>query len=112
MKYPAPDVSSPWKNLDQAGAYLGRHRRFVSREIRAGRLRAARIGGRGEWITRAELLDQYVLEQTKVVEVPSRRRAGPRSLKTRKPPGGLPAAYVWSRTCAWSAQFSGCYTGP
>jgi excisionase family DNA binding protein len=70
-----PDASSPWKNLDQAAAYLGRGRRFVAREVKAGRLRAARIGGRGEILVRSEWLDAYVLEQSTVVELPARRRA-------------------------------------
>jgi excisionase family DNA binding protein len=38
-----------------AAAYLKRGKVFVLREIHAGRLRAARIGGRGEILTRLEM---------------------------------------------------------
>jgi excisionase family DNA binding protein len=66
--------SSPWLTAGEAGAYLKRGRRFVLREIHAGRLRAARIGGRGEILTRAEWCDQYVIDMAK--PIPMQRRAG------------------------------------
>jgi len=67
--------SSPWMNAAEAAAYLKRGRRFVLREIHAGRLRAARIGGRGEILTRAEWCDQYVEDQAAPIALATRRRA-------------------------------------
>ena len=52
------DHASPWLTATEAAAYLKRGTRFVLREIHAGRLRAARIGGRREILTRAEWCDQ------------------------------------------------------
>jgi len=66
---------SPWLNAREAGAYIKRSPRYVSREANAGRLRAARIGGRGELLTRREWLDQHVEENARPVVVPVRRRA-------------------------------------
>jgi hypothetical protein len=62
-----------WKTLKQAGAYLSRSPRFVGREIKAGRLRAARIGGRGEYLTCDRWLDEYVEAQARPIEVVRRR---------------------------------------
>jgi len=62
-----------WKTLNQAGAYLSRSPRFLSREIRAGRLRAARIGGRGEYLTCDRWLDDFVEPASKPIEVLRRR---------------------------------------
>lgn len=53
-------ISTPWLNLAEGGAYAKRGRRFLAREIKAGRLRAARVGGRGEYLTRAEWIDQWL----------------------------------------------------
>jgi excisionase family DNA binding protein len=64
-----------WFNSTQAGKYINRSKRFVLREIHAGKLRAARIGGRGEILTTPEWLDQYVESQASPVIVPVRRRA-------------------------------------
>lgn len=63
----------PWMTAADAAAYLRRGRRFVLREIKAGRLRAARIGGRGEILTCAAWLDEYVEAQATPIAV--RRRA-------------------------------------
>jgi len=60
----------------EAAAYLKRGRRFVFREIHAGRLRAARIGGRGEILTRAEWCDAWVQDRSTPAPVLSRRRTG------------------------------------
>jgi excisionase family DNA binding protein len=69
------DPSSPWMTVRDAGTYVKRSPRFVRREIRAGRLKAARIGGRGEVLTRREWLDQWVEDQTQPIMLPIRRRA-------------------------------------
>ncbi len=60
---------SPWLTLSQAALYVHRGRRFLLREIHAGRLRAARIGGRGEILTCTGWLDQWVLQQAQPVSV-------------------------------------------
>lgn len=66
-----PIPESPWMNAQAAGRYLSKGRNFVFREVQAGRLRAAKIGGRGEILTRAEWLDEYVMER---VSLAARRK--------------------------------------
>ena len=67
--------ASPWLTAAEAAAYLRRGRRFVLREIHCGRLRAARIGGRGEILTKAEWCDAWVTAQAEPVPVAIRRGA-------------------------------------
>jgi hypothetical protein len=67
-------IASPWMKLRTEGAaYAKRSGRFLSGEVKAGRLRAARIGGRGEYLTRAEWLDQWIEDQARPVLVSVRR---------------------------------------
>jgi len=66
---------SPWMTAKDAAAYLKRGRRFVLREIHAGRLRAAQVGGRGEILTRAEWCDSWVEVHTTPIMLPTRRHA-------------------------------------
>lgn len=67
-------ITSPWLKLRTEGAeYAKRSGRFLAREVKAGRLRAARIGGRGEYLTRREWLDQWIEDQATPVLVPARR---------------------------------------
>lgn len=68
-------IESPWMNLREGGAYVRRGARFLAREVRCGRLRAARVGGRGEILMRREWLDIWVEEQATPIAVPVRRRA-------------------------------------
>jgi hypothetical protein len=69
-------MESPWLTLTQAGSYVHRGKRFLAREVAAGRLRAARIGGRGEILTRREWLDSWVTDQaTPVIVTGVRKRA-------------------------------------
>jgi hypothetical protein len=51
---------TPWMRLGEMAAYSKRGKRFLASEIRAGRLRAVRIGGRGEYMGRATWLDQWL----------------------------------------------------
>ena len=67
--------ATPWLTAAEAAAYLRRGRRFVLREIHRGRLRAARIGGRGEILTKTEWCDAWVTSQADPVPVPIRRGA-------------------------------------
>jgi excisionase family DNA binding protein len=61
------DPQSPWLTLTEAAIYTKRGRRFLRREIAAGRLRAAVIGGRREVLTRVDWLDVWVEEQARPV---------------------------------------------
>jgi hypothetical protein len=65
-------MMTDWMSARRAGEYLNRSPRFVLREIKAGRLRAARIGGRGEVLTCPAWCDQYVEDQAKPIMI--RRR--------------------------------------
>lgn len=51
-------LASPLLTAAEAATYLKRGRRFIIREIHAGRLRAAVVGGRREILTRPEWCDQ------------------------------------------------------
>jgi len=69
-------ATSPWLTAAEAATYARRGRRFLLREIHAGRLRAAKIGGRGEILTRREWVDAWIQElATPIVMTPTRRRA-------------------------------------
>jgi len=70
------DTQSPWMTAKEAADYLKRGRRFVLREIHAGRLRAARIGGRGEILTSRQWCDQFVIDMAQPIAVSMQRRAG------------------------------------
>lgn len=68
-------AASPWLSSREAARYLKRGRRFVLKEIHAGRLRAAKIGGRGEILTRQEWCDAWVEAQTAPVIIRARSGA-------------------------------------
>lgn len=53
-------AESPWLNLKEAAVYARRAPRFLARQIRDGRLRAARVGGRGEFCLRREWIDEWL----------------------------------------------------
>jgi hypothetical protein len=65
--------TSPWMTLKEAGRYARRGPRFLAREIKAGRLRAARVGGRGEYLTRGPWVDQWLEDLATPVLVSGRR---------------------------------------
>jgi excisionase family DNA binding protein len=67
-------IASPWLNLTEAGEYTKRGRRFLRREVEAGRLRAAVVGGRREVLTRREWIDAWIEDQATPVLVRMRRR--------------------------------------
>jgi hypothetical protein len=69
------DAASPWMTLKAAAAYVHRGPRFLRKEIAAGRLRAATIGGRGEVLTRRDWLDVWVESLARPVDFATRRRA-------------------------------------
>jgi excisionase family DNA binding protein len=66
---------SPWFTAKDAARYLRHGERFIRGEIAAGRLRAARVGGRGEILTRAEWCDAWVTDRAHTVALPLKRRA-------------------------------------
>ena len=65
---------SPWKTIKQAAARVHRGPRFLAREIKAGRLRAARVGGRGEYVLRDEWIDAWLEELARPIDL-FRKRA-------------------------------------
>jgi hypothetical protein len=76
---PAMDVqpkNSPWLKLREAAAYERRGARWLAREAAAGRVRCARVGGRGELLFRREWLDQHLEDLSTPVIMPMRRRVG------------------------------------
>ena len=68
-------TESPWLTKREAAAYEKRGPRFITKEVKAGRLRAARVGGRGELLFRREWLDEHLESLATPVEVFARRRA-------------------------------------
>lgn len=69
------DPQSPWLTLTDAGAYAKRGKRYLAREVKSGRLRAARVGGRGELLFRREWIDGWLEDLAAPVMVTPRRRA-------------------------------------
>jgi excisionase family DNA binding protein len=67
--------ASPWLTLGEAGPYVHKGKRFLVREVKAGRLKAARVGGRGEYLTRRDWLDQWVESMASPIPVLVRRRS-------------------------------------
>jgi excisionase family DNA binding protein len=53
------ETMTPWLRVGEAAAYARCGRKLIYREIAAGRLRAARVGGRREIRTRREWLDHW-----------------------------------------------------
>lgn len=69
------ELQSPWMTAAEAAHYLKRGRRFVLREIKGGRLRGARVGGRGEVLTSRKWCDEWVEDQATPVALRVRRQA-------------------------------------
>lgn len=63
-----------WKNLKAAAEYVHRHPQTLTREVNRGRLRAAKVGGRGEYFFREEWLDEWMESQSTPIVMPLRRR--------------------------------------
>jgi excisionase family DNA binding protein len=57
------DHTSPWLTAGEAADYVRCGSKIVYREVGAGRMRAARVGGRRELRFRREWLDEW-LERT------------------------------------------------
>jgi excisionase family DNA binding protein len=67
-------MDSPWLTAAEAAQYLKRGRRFIRKEINAGRLRAAIIGERKQILTKKEWCDAWV--ESKVQPMPFVTRRG------------------------------------
>jgi excisionase family DNA binding protein len=68
-------VVSPWLTVKEAAAYARRAPGTLRSEVKAGRLKAARVGGRGQLLFRREYLDAWLEAQVTPVVVPTWRRA-------------------------------------
>lgn len=67
--------NSPWMNLTEGAVYERRGKRWLAREAKAGRVKHARVGGRGELMFRREWLDEHLESLAIPVVMPMRRRA-------------------------------------
>lgn len=71
--------STPWMSLKASARYADpggrRSPRFLAREIKAGRLRAARVGGRGEYVLKAGWIDAWLEGLATPVPASFRKRA-------------------------------------
>ena len=68
-------LASPWLIVAEAAKRARVGPKVIYREVRAGRLRAARVGGRRELRFRAEWVDDWLLSQSEPHQVePSRGR--------------------------------------
>jgi excisionase family DNA binding protein len=61
-----PPAGSPWIDVNEAARRARCGVKLLYREIRAGRLQAARVGGRRELRLRAEWIDAWLSAQTTV----------------------------------------------
>jgi excisionase family DNA binding protein len=66
---------SPWMTVHQAAAYTHRGRRYLRKQVDAGKLRGAVVGGKKELLFRREWLDQFIEDLATPVVMPIRRRA-------------------------------------
>jgi excisionase family DNA binding protein len=53
-------MTTPWLRIGEAAQYAKCGRKLLYRAVAAGRLRAARVGGRREIRTRREWLDEWL----------------------------------------------------
>lgn len=65
--------STPWRTVGQAAARACVGKATLYREVRAGRLRAARIGGRREYRFKDEWVDAWLERAAEPVDVEPRR---------------------------------------
>ena len=65
------ETATPWLRIQEAAAYARCGRKLLYREIAAGRLRAARVGGRREIRLRQQWIDDWLEATTRIVERPA-----------------------------------------
>lgn len=61
--------ASPWLTVEQAADRAQVSKRTIYNEVKAGRLRAARIGGRRELRFRAEFVDHWLDQSSMPQEI-------------------------------------------
>ena len=62
-------VATPWRTMTEAGQRVGgRGKRFMRGQVNVGKLKAAKIGGRSEYFTCDEWIDEWV--EAQLVQVP------------------------------------------
>ena len=64
-----PTTTTPWRTVKQAAARAQVGQKTIYREIAAGRIRHARIGGRREIRLRDEWIDDYLERSATPIEV-------------------------------------------
>lgn len=64
-----PAIPSRWLTAKQSSAYVQASEKLIYREVKAGRLRAARIGGRRDLRFLAEWLDAWLERSATPVEI-------------------------------------------
>jgi excisionase family DNA binding protein len=62
-------ANSPWLTVIEAAERARCGPKLIYREVRAGRLRAARVGGRRELRLRVEWVDEWLLKASTPVEI-------------------------------------------
>lgn len=62
-------AASPWLTIDQAAAIAQCGRKLLYREVKAGRLRAARIGNRRDIRVHREWIDEWLIRCAQPVEI-------------------------------------------
>lgn len=72
----ARENTTPWIDINAAAMRARCGVKLLYREIRAGRLQAARVGGRRELRLRAEWIDAWLVAQTTVQARSSETRNG------------------------------------
>ena len=65
----ASDSPSPWLTVKSASERVDCGAKLIYREIKAGRLRAARIGNRRDLRIHIEWIDQWLVASAEPVEV-------------------------------------------
>jgi excisionase family DNA binding protein len=76
VKHPNDPIASPWLTADEAAQRLRINRKTLYSEVRNGKCRAARIGGRRNLRFLSEWLDEYLRDTVRVE---------PLAVRTRRP---------------------------
>ena len=64
---PEPIVTSPWLTAEEAADYARTGVKTIYREVRAGRLRSARVGGRKELRLLSEWVDEWLVNSVELL---------------------------------------------
>lgn len=69
IDWPSNIPQTPWPTVPEAAARARSADKTIYREVKAGRLRAAKVGGRRELRFRDEWIDQWLEATTEPIEV-------------------------------------------